>query len=398
MTISNGMGSVVVTHDQMWDYGGAERVVLHIAKALDAPVYVPYAGEEARDAARDMGVDLRAFAQDRYSGYGWWRRKEGFKSLSLMLEWQTAPLADFDLVFSAHMFTRHYRTLDHQYMVNYCHSPPRWLNDLQAHRIESLPRLVRPLAKAYMTGMDVLDFRSSHRVDAFLANSEVIRERIRRYYRRDAQVVYPPIDTTNITPETSSGDYYLMVGRVVKAKRPETVVRAFEGTDHELKIAGGSANEPTVGSNTMTAVRRLAGPNVDLLGFVPEERKIELLQNAKAVIYVPVREDFGMVPIEALAAGTPVIAANEGFPQYVIEEGRNGAIVEPTVEGIRAGLDRIESYAFDPDELAAEAERFGTERFYDQMRDFVDSFMHDPSRYRSPNERDHELPDLEQST
>lgn len=376
----------VVAHDQMWTYGGAERVALHIGAALDVPVYTTYAGETARAAAADLGVDLRAFEQDRYEGLGRWRRVEGFKSASLTLDWQTAPLDEFDLVVSAHMFTRQYRTLDHQYLINYCHSPPRWLNDLLAHRLSSLPSAAREPAKAYVAAMDLLDARSADRVDAFVANSEVIRDRIRRYYRRDAAVIHPPIDTGGIAPGPSEGDYYLMVGRVVDAKRPGTVVDAFDRTDARLKVAGTGDNEPLFGESTFERVRARAGPNVEFLGYVSDERKAELLRNAKGVVYVPVREDFGMVPIEALAAGTPVIAANEGFPAIAVDDGETGAVVEPTVEGVLAGIDRIEAGEFDPDRLAAVASAYDTDVFDERIRRAVARFCADPERHRRTDE------------
>ncbi|MFC6734939.1 glycosyltransferase [Halolamina salina] len=374
---------IVVTHDQMWTYGGAERVALHLGSALDAPVYTTYIGESAREAAIDLGVDVTAFAQSRYDGLGKWRRAEGFKSASLTLNWQDAPLEEFDLIFSAHMFSRHYRTLDHQYMLNYCHSPPRWLNDLMGHRLSSLPSAVRTLAKSYMTGMDVLDARSTDRVDAFVANSEVIRDRIRRYYRRDASIVYPPIETDEIEYGESDGEFYLMVGRVVESKRPKTVVEAFDRLDDELKIAGGADNEPVFGTSTFEEVRSLAGPNVEMLGYVADERKEELLRQAKAVVYLPVREDFGMVPIEALAAGTPVVAANEGFPAIAIEDGETGAVVEPTAEGVIDGVRRIEEAEFNPEALAAVAEQYSVDRFEERIREVVSRFCEEPERYRA---------------
>lgn len=374
--------NIVVAHDQMWTYGGAERVALHLGSALNVPVYTTFIGESAREAAAELDVDVTAFAQDRYDGLGKWRRTEGFKSASLTLNWQDAPLEEFDLIFSAHMFSRHYRTLDHQYMLNYCHSPPRWLNDLMAHRLSSLPGAVRPLAKFYMTGMDVLDARSTDRVDAFIANSEVIRDRIRRYYRRDATVVYPPIETKGIQNGRSDGDFYLMVGRVVESKRPKTIVEAFNRLDAELKIAGGADNEPVLRTSTFNEVRSLAGPNVEMLGYVPDDRKKELLRRAKAVIYIPVREDFGMVPVEALAAGTPVIAANEGFPAIAIEDGKTGAVVEPTVEGVIDGVRRIEEAEFDPNVLAATAEQYSVDRFEERINKVVSQFCKNPERYR----------------
>lgn len=377
---------VAVAHDQMWIFGGAERVALHIGKALDVPVITTFAGEDARQAAEEMDVTLRTFSQNKYSGLGRWRQREGFKSLSLTLDWQTAPLEDYDIIVSCHMFTRHYRTLDHQYLLNYCHSPPRWLNDLQSHRLSGLPKVARPAAKAYMTAMDVLDSRSASRVDSFIANSEVIEDRIQRYYRRNASVIYPPIDTENIDPAESNGDYYLMVGRVVQSKRPWTVLEAFDDIEHDLKIAGGADNEPLLGTNTLEEMRAEAGLNVDLLGYVSDSCKEDLLRNAKAVIYIPVREDFGMVPIEALAAGTPVIAANEGFPAIAIEDEETGVIVEPSTEGVQAGVERIESMTFDPTTLAAVAENYSIERFDARIREAVTEFKSDPDRYRRNDE------------
>jgi glycosyltransferase involved in cell wall biosynthesis len=377
---------VAVAHDQMWVLGGAERVALHIGKALDAPVITTFAGEDAREAAEEMDVTLKTFSQDKYSGLGRWRQKEGFKSLSLMLDWQTAPLKNYEIIVSCHMFTRHYRTLDNQYLLNYCHSPPRWLNDLQAHRLDSLPRAARPAAKAYMTVMDVLDSRSASRVDSFIANSEVIEDRIQRYYRRNASVIYPPIDTENIRPAESNGDYYLMIGRVVQSKRPWTVLEAFDDFGYELKIAGGVDNEPLLGTNRLEQMRAEAGPNVDVLGYVSDSRKEALLRNAKAVIYVPVREDFGMVPIEALAAGTPVIAADEGFPAIAIEDEETGVIVEPSSEGVQAGVERIESMTFDSGTLAAVAENYSTDRFESRIREAVTEFESDPDKYRCEDE------------
>lgn len=374
--------TLAVTHDQMWVYGGAERVALHIGNALDAPVITTFAGKEAREAAREMDVTLETFAQDKYSGLGKWRRAEGFKSWFLMTDWQTAPLEEYDIIVASHMFTRHYRTLDHQYLLNYCHSPPRWLNDLQGHRLAGLPQLSRPAAKAYMTVMDGLDARSADRVDAFIANSEVIQDRVQRYYRRNATVVYPPIDTEGIEPAESNGEYYLMVGRVVESKRPWTVLEAFEEIDHSLKIAGGADNEPLIGTSTLAQIRSAAGENIDVLGYVSDDRKQELLRDAKAVIYIPVREDFGMVPIEALAAGTPVIAANEGFPAIAINDGETGAVIDPTSEGIIRGIEQIESTMYDPTQLATVAENYSTERFEERIQEAINQFKTAPDKYR----------------
>ncbi|QSG07087.1 glycosyltransferase [Halapricum desulfuricans] len=386
---------IAVAHDQLWEFGGAERVALRIGDALNAPVVTPAAGAQARAAAADRGVALRTFADEKYDRFGVLTRS-GLKELSLVFDWQTAPLREFDLVVSSGWASRQYRTTDGQYLLNYCHSPYRPANDLLADTLERLPTPARVVARLYLTAIDLLDGRSADRVDAFLANSDLVRERIRRYYRREATVVYPPVDLPDMdgsdgggresdSPQDGDPDerdpYFLFVGRLVPEKRPELVLEAFARSGRPLKVVGAST-----GSIGSADIGHDAPPNVEFLGTVSERRKVELLAGAAGVVYVPVREDFGLVPIEALAVGTPVVTVPEGFPGRVIEDGRTGVVVEPTVEGVADGVERLAATTFDRATLRAAAEPFGADRFERRLRRAVETFASAPETYQLADE------------
>ncbi|MFW6017657.1 MAG: glycosyltransferase [Halapricum sp.] len=371
---------IAVAHDQLLEFGGAERVALRIGETLDAPLVTTAAGPEARSEAADRGVELRTFADEKYDRFGVLTRS-GLKELGLVLDWQTAPLGAFDVVVSSGWASRQYRTTDGQYLLNYCHSPYRPANDLLADTLERLPGPARPIARLYLTAIDLLDGRGADRVDAFLANSDLVRERIRRYYRREATVVYPPVDLPEDSEPDQRDPYFLFVGRLVPEKRPELVLEAFARSGRTLKVIGASTG--AIGSSD---IGHDAPSNVEFLGTVSEQRKVDLLRRATGVVYVPVREDFGLVPIEALAVGTPVLTVPEGFPGRVIEDGRTGVFVEPTVDGVAAGVERLAETAFDRERLRAAAEPFAADRFERRLRQALEAFASAPERYQLADE------------
>ncbi|MCU4718211.1 glycosyltransferase [Halapricum hydrolyticum] len=371
---------IAIAHDQLWEFGGAERVALRIGETLDAPVVTTAAGPEARSEAADRGVELRTFADEKYDRFGVFTRS-GLKELSLVFDWQTAPLREFDIVVSSGWASRQYRTTDGQYLLNYCHSPYRPANDLLADTLERLSTPARAVARLYLTAIDLLDGRAADRVDAFLANSDLVRERIRRYYRREATVVYPPVDLPEVSRSDGSEPYFLFIGRLVPEKRPETVLEAFAESGRPLKVVGASTG--SIGSGD---IGHDAPSNVEFLGTVSEQRKIDLLRRATGVVYVPVREDFGLVPIEALAVGTPVVTVAEGFPGRVIEDGRTGVVVEPTVEGVAAGVERLADATFDRGTLRAAAAPFAADRFETRLREAVETFANAPEAYQLADE------------
>jgi glycosyltransferase involved in cell wall biosynthesis len=375
---------VVVAHDQCFEFGGAERVAVRMGQALDAPVVTTAVGPEAVAAARDRGVALHTFADAKYRRLGGLRRRTGLREPALLLDWASAPLSAYDIVVTSGWASRAYRTTDGQSMLNYCHSPYRPANDLFADTLDRLPASARPVARLFLTGIDLLDWRSTARVDAFLANSDLVRERIHRYYRREATVIYPPVDLPAVDDTDRDGSrepFFLSIGRLTPEKRPDVVFEAFRGLDYPLKVVG-------AGSDALGAADLVRDPpaNVEFLGTVSEAKKVDLLRRAAGVVYVPVREDFGLVPVEALAVGTPVVTADEGFPARVIEDGVTGAVVDPTPAGVREGVERVAAATVDRERLRAAAEPFSADRFETRLRRAVATFLATPDRYRLTDE------------
>jgi glycosyltransferase involved in cell wall biosynthesis len=200
--------------------------------------------------------------------------------------------------------------------------------------------------------------------DVYVANSRHVAERIARYYGRPAQVVHPPIDVEHFLGlGRSEKDYYLAFGRVVPYKRVDLAVAACTRLGRRLMVAGDG--------RALDAVRREAGPGAEFLGKVPDERRDELLGGARALLF-PGEEDFGIVPVEAQAAGAPVIAYGVGGAAESVLDGQTGVLFgEQTVTALAAAIERFEGMSLDSDQARQNARRFGRERFRAEMAEVI---------------------------
>jgi glycosyltransferase involved in cell wall biosynthesis len=254
--------------------------------------------------------------------------------------------------------------------VCYCHSPMRYAWDqFDAYFGEArLGRVRSRLMRRVMRGMARWDAATAGRVDRFVANSRHVAGRIRRYYNREATVVYPPVDTAFFHPDgTAPGDYFLVISALVPYKRIDLAIAAAAGAGVRLKIAGVGAEQ--------ARLERLSGPSVEFLGRVSNETVRELYRGARAVL-MPGEEDFGMVPVESLACGRPVVALAAGGALETIEDGITGVLVaEATAEAFVDGIRRVQRDAFDPLVLRARAERFSEDRFLSGMTQVIDEVL-----------------------
>jgi glycosyltransferase involved in cell wall biosynthesis len=251
----------------------------------------------------------------------------------------------------------------------YCHTPMRYVWDQYdaywgAGRAPAVARAAMRLAAPGLRRWDVV---SSNRVTRFVANSDFVRERIERYYGRDAAVVHPPVSIDRFTPERIKGDAYLVLGALAPYKRVDLAVEAFRGSGRRLIVAGQGTRAK--------ALRRAAGPETTFLGRVSDERAAELLGRARALL-LPGVEDFGITAVEALASGTPVVALGHGGVRASVCDPETGVFFhEPTVPALRAALERFESISFDTNVLSASVRRFAPERFRDGIRAEVHALM-----------------------
>jgi glycosyltransferase involved in cell wall biosynthesis len=222
--------------------------------------------------------------------------------------------------------------------------------------------------------MRLWDRASADRVDAFVANSAFVASRIRKIYRRDAAVVHPPVDVMAFDPGQPRGSHYLVLGQLVRYKRAELAVQAFNELGLPLVVIGEGEQ--------MAELKRLARPNVQLIGRQPFEVIREQLQTCRALVF-PGVEDFGIVPVEAMAAGAPVIAFARGGACETVRDGITGVwFDEPSVDALKAAVGRIESGAlrFDPRVLHQHALAFDRTRFLREMQALIQRTQRDTSR------------------
>ncbi|WP_417471045.1 glycosyltransferase [Maricaulis sp.] len=247
----------------------------------------------------------------------------------------------------------------------YCHSPMRYIWD-QYHTYKASAGVFARLAMPYIAHrLRQWDVTSAARVDQFVANSEHVANRVQKYWRREAAVVHPPVGVADFAPVTPDkrGDYYLWLGELAPYKRPDLAVEAFTRSGRPLKLIGGP-------DNSVSRLEKNAGSNIEFLGKTDFDTLKYHLARCKALIF-PGEEDFGIVPVEALASGRPVIGFNRGGIRDTIADGRTGILYdEATVEGLNAAVSRFEDSDLatcGSDVFTRAAAEFSEERFAREM-------------------------------
>lgn len=250
--------------------------------------------------------------------------------------------------------------------VCYCHSPMRYIWNMYNKYYESsglVTRMLMPPLAHYLRNWDVA---TSNRVDHFSANSATVAQRIKTYYRRDAQVIHPPVDTNAFKAAAMHdvGDYYLMVGELVSYKRPDLAVIACNLLKAKLVVIGGG--------EMLERIRKLAGPTVTILGPQPFDVLRHHYAHCRALIF-PGEEDFGIVPVEAMASGRPVIAYGRGGATETVIADESGVFFDvQTTEALIDAIERLEKIDFNPAAAVRRAGDFTTNAFVERFGAFVD--------------------------
>jgi glycosyltransferase involved in cell wall biosynthesis len=351
---------VAVVHDWLIDSGGAEGVLKVLLSIYpDADVFTLVCGMNPGQLAsigihkpvKTSFIQRLPFAIKKYRNY-----------LPLMpLAIQQLELQNYDLIISSNFcVAKGVITGPDQLHVCYCHSPVRYAWDLQAQYLKEsgCEKGVKSwLVRYFLNGLRDFDARSALAVDKFIANSTFIQRRIRKCYRRESVVIYPPVETTEFTLHPQKEDYYLVCSRLVQYKKVGLVIDAFNRMpDKKLLVLG-------TGPDYEQLVKK-AGANISLMGYVSREVVIEKMQKAKAFIHAA-EEDFGIAPVEAQACGTPVIGYGKGGLLDTVAEGKTGIYFESqTAESLCAAVQRFEhTQLLTAQEIASFASSFSEERF-----------------------------------
>ena len=273
--------------------------------------------------------------------------------------------SDFDVVLSNKSgFCHGVLTGAETMHICYCLTPTRYVWRYQQYaEQENLGTMTRAVLNPFLTLLRVWDRLAADRVDHFIAISEAIRQRIAFFYRRDSVIIHPPVDTTRFLPGTQTEDYYLFVGRLVPYRRLDVLIQAFNKLDRPLYIAGSGRDRERL--------EALALPNVKFLGFVPDEDLPDLFARARAFLF-PGEEDFGIAPIQAMAAGRPVIAYNGGGAKETVIDGTGVLFDRQTVDDIVQVIESFDTDAVSPAFIRRHAEKFDTRVFQQKIGRFVE--------------------------
>jgi glycosyltransferase involved in cell wall biosynthesis len=249
--------------------------------------------------------------------------------------------------------------------VAYCHSPTRYLWDWSERYLdEEVPTPLHRPVRELLGRLRETDREMAARVDRWISNSAVVADRIKEYYGRESEVVHPPVDVSSVEVSAQRGEHWLFVGRLSAYKRADVAIQAFASTRRRLIVVGeGREREP---------LERIARDNVAFTGRVDDATKRQLMSTARGFIF-PAEDDFGIVCVEALAAGAPVVALGRGGAREIVRDGVDGVLVdEPDPEQFAAAVERVEERHWDPQLLRESARRFDVTRFRERMSAIVD--------------------------
>ncbi len=350
---------VIVLHDYFESLEGGGRLSSVLAQGL--PASLGYGFARARHPFLNVSQpqhDLRA-----HSAIPLWRQ---FK-LARTFARRTAFLKDYDTVIYSGFYTP--LAVPHHPSgrnILYCHTPPRFIYDQRDFYLERLPFYLRPALQAFIDYLQPRYEDAIAQMDILIANSQNVRRRIKHYLGKDALIIYPPCDTARFIWQ-SQGDYYLSTGRLDPLKRVDLIIKAFLKMPQKRLIVASGGEE-------FQRLQRLAknASNIHLTGWLDETQLAALVGNAIATLYLPKDEDFGMSPLESMAAGKPVIGVAEGGLLETMIPEQTGLLLEsqPSIEAICQAVESMTPQrALKMREACqAQAQRFRTEVFLDKMK------------------------------
>jgi glycosyltransferase involved in cell wall biosynthesis len=351
---------VAIVSDPLVQRGGAEKIVADVLARIfpDAPIHALL--YSATTGPAQIAHRIIPTALQRIPGA---TKRHRWLLPLYPAAIESIDLRNYDVIISSHhTAAKGILRNSEQRHICYCHTPMRALWERTWEELHELPGPIRPLAARSLAQLREWDYVTASRVDLFLANSATTRDRIFRHYRRDSRIVYPAIDTSQFATaqDTPVGDYYLVASRLVPYKRVSLAIAATGKLNRRLVVVGSGPDKTG-----------LTDKHVDYLGHVSDERLIELMRGARALIF-PGFEDFGMTPVEMMACGRPVIAYGKGGALETVVDGVTGVFADAqTVESFTDAILRCETLTFDSRRIAEHAQNFSYARFEAAMQDAI---------------------------
>jgi len=353
---------LAIVHDYLNQFGGAERVVIALHEAFpEAPIFTSIYDRD-RMPSEFRAMDIKTSFMQHLPGV--MKKYKAYLPL-YPLAFSKMDLRGFDVILSSSSaFAKGVKKDRDALHVCYCYNPMRFVWRYDDYiKEEPLPQALKIILRWYLRRLKMWDVRTSASVDYFISISMAVARRILECWGRDSTVIYPPVEAKKFNISGSVEDYYLIVSRLKPYKRIEMAVEAFNQMGKPLKIIGGGDFEKKLKS--------LAGDSIEFLGRVDDEELARYYSRCRALIF-PGEEDFGIVPVEAMASGRPVIAYGRAGALETVLDGKTGIFFnEPKPDSIAEAVKKFEAMDFDPNFIRQHALSFDKELFKARIKEFI---------------------------
>ena len=343
------MNDIAILHDSFDTVGGAEQVAFVMAKIFNVPIYTSTKGTNFYNDK----VEIIPLSNQRTNSYG-------IEELRMAMLFKKLKLEE-DIILSSGNKVKFYKPQNKQKHINYTYTPTRMFYDLKQVYQQSFRFPKSLLFELFGSYWRWSIKRALNNIDELLCISEVVRDRIRKYWNIESKIIYPPVDTSKYKCAASEG-YFLYISRLSRIKRTDIVLDTFDKINDKLVVAG--ADEEGF-EERMKKMK-----NVEYKGVISEDEKIDLLGHCEGLIYPPMEEDFGIVPIEAFASGKPVIGVYEGFTKYQINK-KTGVFVFPIVKQMKKGINILKKVEWNNTEIREHAKKYDISVFERELKNVI---------------------------
>ncbi|MBU0572748.1 glycosyltransferase [Patescibacteria group bacterium] len=359
---------IALVHDYLNEFGGAERVLLALSEIWPkAPIYTAFYKKDSPAWQRFKNRNVKVSWVHQIPFFSKYLHSP-LRFLAPLI-WNSFDFSKYDVVIGSAgwYITKGFRKGKKTIEICYCHTPPRWLYGYRTSIEWQKYWPVRVYGQIIGHFMRMYDFKAAQRVNFFIANSNNVAERIWKFYRRRAKVIYPPVELPRAV-KIKKEDYYLVISRLVGGKGLDLAVKAAVKLGIKLKIAGKPAGYYT----EYKTLQKLTKKNIEFLGYVSDEKLAQLYAGAKVFLALAQDEDFGITPVEAMMVGTPVIAfRGGGYLESVIEDKTGIFFDEASTDSLITAIKKFEKSKIKSEDCIKQAKKFSKERFKKEIKLFI---------------------------
>lgn len=364
---------VCLVHDYLIQHGGAEKTLEALCEIYpNAPIYTAiYKPEKMGKFFKNKKIISASKKSDKL--FSLIPNLSKFFTFLFPLVFENFDLSEYNIVISSSSsYAKGVITKPAQLHISYIHTPPRFLYGYSVESTKRTAWYFKPFVNIIDHFLRIWDYLAAQRADVVIANSQEVKERIKKFYKRNATVINPPVEieyaSENLSKNNLEQPYYLALGRLAHYKNFDLIIKAFNVLGKPLKIIGTGKEEKRL--------KRLANKNIEFLGRVDDKEKHKTIKNSLGVIFPVVEEDFGIVPIEAMAHGVPIFAHRSGGPKETIKENVDGTFfdnveLEEFIEKFRDFDKKIHDNFFDKEKVQNHSKSFSKERFKKEFENYV---------------------------